>query len=215
MPDISRRHLLLVASQCESMPHLEHLKEAADTLHQVLTDRSLGQCQSGLPDGRSLLCGELDADSVRQEIRSAIEHASRHAATLVLCLLGHGFVPGEGDPTLYLMTWHSVSGIRRAAVNVAELLLEAADHPGVNGVLAVVDTCHAAAAVSALPGLLNGTRAGRAPFAVLAAATAPQEAFDLCFSRSLAQVLREGTPHSGPHQKIDELQEALEKALTQ
>jgi hypothetical protein len=98
-----RRHLLVLAPHCRSMPPLDRLADAAQGLERVLLNPQLGECQPGLPDGRSLLKGNnLGSQEIRASVDEAVRHAAQREATLVLALLGHGFVPGMTS-TLYLM----------------------------------------------------------------------------------------------------------------
>ncbi|GAA4460007.1 hypothetical protein [Phytohabitans houttuyneae] len=191
-----RRHLLVVASQCRDLPFLDGLEEAARGLHDALADAAVGGCAPGLPDGGSLHHGELAAEQIEQLVRAAAGHAARHEATLVLALLGHGFIPGTA-PTLYLMGLHSRQGVREGAVDVRRLLLEAADRPGVNGVVGIIDTCTAAAAQPSMAELATGTRGGRTRLALLMAAAVGQDAYELRLSRGATGVLRAGVADAG------------------
>jgi len=139
----------------------------------------------------------LTADDIRIGIRAAIDHANQQNAMLVLALLGHGFVPGQ-DPTLYLMASQSQAGIRHSAVNVRDLLVEAADAPGGNGVIAIVDTCTAAAGAPEVAQLAAGIRAGKTRCSLLMASALHQKAFDLRLSRQVASLLRTGITGAGP-----------------
>jgi hypothetical protein len=191
----NRRHLLVVGSQCEAMPDLPTLGDRTRRLHEVLRDPQLGGCLPALPDGRSLLV-EVDNDPLRhtalnEAIDQAIGHAADRQATLVLALLGHGFKPGD-DPNLYFMAWDTIEGSRRSAVNVTARLTEAVDEPGIDGVIALVDTCFAATAPPAGVSLVSGTRQGRTRLAVLMAAAANQPAYDLRFSDAVSDILRAG-----------------------
>ena len=68
--------------------------------------------------------------------------------------------------------------VRLDAVNVQNLLLNAVDHPGVDGVIGVIDTCMAAGAVPPMGDVLAGCRGGRTRLALLLAAGVDQEAFE-------------------------------------
>jgi hypothetical protein len=186
-----RRHLLVVASQCELMAQLTLLEDAAAELHRVLSDPALGACEPGLPDGRSLRVGTLAADQVRSEIRAAVDHAARHQATLVLALLGHGFVPGNTND-LHMMVSGSREGDTLSSISVSAIFEDAADRLGLNGLVGLVDTCSAAGAIPGTNRLLQGNRAGRTRLAMLMAAAVQQSAVDFRFTRGLAALLRAG-----------------------
>lgn len=97
------RHLLVVAPQCSSMHKLTRLGEAASSLYDALAHPDLGGCAPGLPGRGSLIVGDgLSSTEIRELIVEAIEYAEDRRATLLLALLGHGFVPGSTN-TLYLM----------------------------------------------------------------------------------------------------------------
>ncbi|MEU1969408.1 hypothetical protein ABZ541_29145 [Micromonospora sediminicola] len=179
------------------MPSLEGLALVAADLRDVLTDEAIGGCRPGLPDGRALLSGELDRAVIEFSVREAIAYAADESATLVLALLGHGFVPGE-DPTLYLMAHRSREGVRAEAVNVPNLLIEAADRQNIGGVIALIDTCTAAAAQPSFRDLANGARAGGTQASLLMASGVGRAAFDFAMSRALAALLRSGVPDLAP-----------------
>jgi hypothetical protein len=170
---MSRRHLLVVASQCRNMRRLQRLDEAAHSLVDAFLDATGGACDAALPDGRSLLSGELTSREITEAVETAIRHASRREATLVLALLGHGFVAG-GSTRLYFMGYDSQDQVRLDAVDVQSLLLSAVDHVGINGVIGVIDTCMAAGAVPPMGDVLAGSRGGRTRLALLLAAGVDQ-----------------------------------------
>lgn len=193
------RHLLVIASQCSTMGKpLADLEPAAHALDAVLRDPDVGGCAPGLPDGRSLAVLRAGQDNgwIYAAVRKAIEHAAACQATLVLALLGHGFIAGD-DPTLYFMAPDSAEDVRDSAVNVGELLVEACDRQGVAGVLAVVDTCNAAGAAIGLDRLAVGARRGRSPLALLMASAVGQASRRLRLSRELAALLSAGSPDAG------------------
>lgn len=212
------RHLLVIASQCLSMPHLPGLGSTAEALRDVFCDPELGACAPGLPDGRSLIV--LDTGStathtsadIRESVRTAIGHAAARRATLVLALIGHGFVPGESS-ILYFMGPDAQEELRDTAVNVPELLLEAADRPGVAGVVGIIDTCHAGGALPDMGELATGARAGRTALAVLMASAAGQEARDLRLSRELATLLRNGTLPAGLEITVETAASAISRRI--
>ncbi|OKK10453.1 hypothetical protein AMK09_32735 [Streptomyces sp. CB02488] len=204
------RHLLVVAPQCESMQRLTRLSEAASSLHAALPHPDLGDCAPGLPGGRSSLVVDerLTSDAIRKLIVDAIRYAEDRRASLVLALLGHGFVPGSTN-TLYLMGDDSAEDATEQAVNVGELLAAAANKSYIPSVLGIVDTCHAAGAVPAGQDLTSGAGNGRSRLALLMASSVNQPAFDLSFSRELAGLIREGIPGAGPLLGVDDVQRAL------
>lgn len=196
------------------MGPLIRLEEAAAGLYAALADASLGACEPGLPDGRAaLVAGDgLTSRALLDTVDEAIGHAAEHRATLVLAFLGHGFAAGRTS-TLHLMCADSTEDLRHGAVNVAELLVRAVDHPGVNGVLGIVDTCNAAGAPPAMADLAGGARGGRTRLGLLMASSLGQPAVGLSFSRHLTALLREGLPGTGATLGVSDAREALRGVL--
>ncbi|MFJ2590773.1 hypothetical protein [Streptomyces sp. NPDC087538] len=84
-----------------------------------------------------------------------------------------------------------------SALHVGQLLTDAVDEPGVEGVIALVDTCHAAGAMPDAGRIAGGVRAGRTRLSVLTAAAADQAARGMRLSFALVEVLREGLAGAG------------------
>ena len=125
----------------------------------------------------------------RALIRDAIRYAAERQATLVLAFLGHGTIPGD-ESSLYYMAPNSVPQDRTLAVNVPVLLTEAADAAGVDGLIALLDTCHAAGGT--VDTVLTGVRDGQVRYEMLMASGATEEAYDLAFSRELGRAAPAG-----------------------
>ncbi|MGY1584726.1 vWA-MoxR associated conflict system protein [Streptomyces sp. MN13] len=198
MTEGQHRHLLVVGAQCKEMGTLARLEEAADSLHSVLTDPALGACAARTGDHPSLLVSAaLEPEDVRKAIRQAACRARDDNAVLVVALLGHGFTaPQQAD--LYYMVAKSTTGSPGSAVHVGQVLTEAVDEPGIEGVIALVDTCHAAGAVPDARGIAGGVRAGRTRLSVLTAAAADQAARDMRLTFAVVDVLRKGITGAGP-----------------
>lgn len=186
-----RRHLLVVASQCERMAPLTLLGSAATELHDVLADSALGACLPGLRDGRSLCVGMLDAEQVCREIREAVEYAAAEGASLVLVLLGHGFVPGSTND-LHMMVGGSRDGDTLSAISVPKIFGDAVDRLGLAGVIGIVDTCSAAGAIPDLGRLLQGNVRGQTRVALLMAAAVQRSAVEFRLARGVTRLLRAG-----------------------
>ncbi|MGW6455979.1 vWA-MoxR associated conflict system protein [Streptomyces sp. NPDC055078] len=210
----TRRHVLVVAPQCAAMERLILLDEAATTLYGVLTDSALGACEPGLPPGATaLVTGDgLTSGTITTTVQRATTYAAQRGAILVLAFLGHGFTPGRTG-TLRLMAADSDDDIRHGSVNVAELLTDALDHPGIPGVVGIVDTCHAAGALPSAHDLTAGTRHGNSRLALLMGSSLNQTASDLAFSRQLAALLRSGLPGAGATLGLPDLRNALRTRL--
>ncbi|MFJ1847430.1 hypothetical protein [Streptomyces sp. NPDC088146] len=202
-----------MAPQNMALGRLDALEDAAHALSAVLQLDDLGQCSPALPGGIALLYG---TDVTQARIEAAVREATRRAgevgATLVLAFLGHGMAP-RGRSDLYVMGADAEPDVLSTAVNVGHLLVEAAEQPGVNGVIGLVDTCHAAGAVPDTKALVAGVRSGRTRVSLLMASGAEQEAYDLVFSQQLAELLRQGIPGAGKHTGVSALREKLRRTV--
>lgn len=196
------RHVVVVGAQCPAEGRLDNLETAARDLHSVLVDPMLGNC---LPcDGveASLLLGDdLAPDQVRDAVTCAARRAARDGGVLVVALLGHGFA----GPHLHLMVGKSARADPTSAVDVPALLGAVANIAGVDGVIALVDTCHAGGAAPQAAVLAGGARDGRTRLAVVTAAAADQNARRMRFSRAVAEVIRAGVDSDRETLRVDEL----------
>ncbi|WP_143671000.1 hypothetical protein [Streptomyces sp. b84] len=205
------RNVLVVGAQCEGGARLEGLEDAARGLHAVLVDPKLGGCVDRGVD--SLLIGtSLGKSQVHEAVEQAAQVAQRDGGSLVLALLGHG-EGAEGTP-LYFVT----SGRKNAAplsnLNVPSLLGDALNHPGLTGLVAIVDTCLSGGAVPATPVITAGRQEGNVRFSLLFAATAKEEAFDMRLSTELTRLIEEGLPSAGEVLKVDDdLMEQLRERI--
>jgi hypothetical protein len=207
----SRRHLLVIAPQCRAKGSLDRLEKAAHALRQVLTDDAIGACVPGLPDGRSVLYGDVSSGEIRDRFDEAIQYASEEGAALILALLGHGFTPDE--TTLYLLGDSGREGAYPGSIEVGALLREAADTQEIDGVIGIVDTCFALGAQSRLQELANGLRGGRVRLSLLMASLATEQAIDLRFSLGLAELLKQGLPGAGPELRVGDVIDELRRRV--
>ncbi|MBJ6646097.1 vWA-MoxR associated conflict system protein [Streptomyces griseoincarnatus] len=201
------RHALVVAPQCEELGVLPGLEEVARDLRDTLTDDWRGACtpavESGLLYGASV--GRSDIDTA---IRDAARRAGESGAMLVVALLGHGMTSGK-NPRLFLMGGDSRRDETGTAVNVAEVLERVLETPGLPGLVALVDTCHAGGATPDLGALDAGVREGATQLSLLMAVGAAQEAHGLAFSRGVVRVLTQGLVGAGEFLFPDALFEAV------
>ncbi|WP_406458093.1 hypothetical protein OH768_27930 [Streptomyces sp. NBC_01622] len=208
------RLLLVVAPQNTAVGHLDELEGAARALGEVLQQNDLGQCLPALAGGVAVLYGtEVTQVRIEAAVRAAARRAGDVGATLVLAFLGHGMAP-PGRSELYVMGADTKPDVLSTAVNVGHLIIEAADQPGVNGVIGLVDTCHAAGAVPDVKALVAGVRGGRTRVSLLMASGADQKAYDLVFSRQLTELLRQGLSGAGKRMGVSALREALRHVVT-
>jgi hypothetical protein len=180
---------------------LKLLDEAARGLHTVLADPELGGCVPCEGENPSLLLGgDLTPTQVRDAVHEAARRAAADGGVLVLALLGHGFA----GPHLYYMVGRSQRTDPTTAVDVRSLLGDIANITGLDGTIALIDTCHAGAAVPPADTLAQGVRAGITRLAVLTATTAGKTARDMRFSRELTELIRGGTATEDDTLSVDE-----------
>ncbi|WP_158866386.1 vWA-MoxR associated conflict system protein [Streptomyces xanthophaeus] len=208
------RHVLVVATQCSLADHeLRGLVEVADELHQVLTDPALGAClDAGVTGGELVRSGSADRATVDKAVREAIVRAGEARAVLVLAFLGHAQSP-KGSPHLFYMAQDSEQDDETTSVDVNALIAAAANRLDIAGVIALVDTCQAGAALPTAAELVSGFRDGQTQVSVLAAAPAQEPAFDLDFSRRITHHVREGFAAAGEFVTVGHYRAALAEDL--
>ena len=192
--------MLVLASQCEQEAELVGLEDVARDLHSLLRDPELGVCEPALPDGDDLVVCDRNnprpAADLTDLVRRAYDAAGDQRATLVLDVLGHGWSTRSAEK-LYFMAWSSKRDAPGSGVEITGLLEEAVGRKGVDGVVALVDLCSAAAAAPSKSALVNGLVEGGTRLAALFAAGAGKDAYGLSFSRELAALLRTGLEGQG------------------
>ncbi|MFE9025482.1 hypothetical protein ACFYOA_04305 [Streptomyces iakyrus] len=203
-PPSPPRHLLVVAPQCPDLGPLDGLEEVALSLHTVLTDAATGGC-----DKSSLLRGaDVTQAQVERAVREAAEQAGEAGATLLLAFLGHGTTPGD-IPRLSFMAGDSRADAPTTVVDLGRLLADALDTPGVEGVVALVDTCRAGGAVPDLTTQGAGVRQGSTMLSILTAVGVAEDAYGLAFTRGVVQVLREGVAGAGEFLSAGDVRDAV------
>ncbi|MDW6057906.1 hypothetical protein SAZ11_07355 [Streptomyces sp. FXJ1.4098] len=194
------RHVLVVGAQCEGGARLEGLEDAACGLHAVLVDPKLGGCVDR--GGDSLLIGTgLGKSQVEAAVEKAAQLARRDGGTLILALLGHG--EGAQGAALHFVTSGRRNDSPLVNVNVSSLLGDTLNHHGLNGLVAIVDTCLSGGAVPPTADVVAGRQQGNVRFSLLFAATAHESAFDMRLSRELTRLIEEGLPGAGDFLKPD------------
>ncbi|MFC4063471.1 hypothetical protein [Actinoplanes subglobosus] len=142
----TRRLVLVIGSQCAVLGkdrELSFLPSRAAQLRDVLMAPELGACLPAVGDG--LLC-----DPTVSEVRAAVSAAFRAAddgdgATLLLAFLGHGLA--IDDDFYYFPRDAAAEGSQQQDLHLSQTLKEhLRDHPGVEGLLVLLDTCDAGAA---------------------------------------------------------------------
>ncbi|MFE9974987.1 hypothetical protein ACFYRD_30655 [Streptomyces hirsutus] len=205
------RHVLVVGAQCKGGGRLEGLEDAACSLHAALVDPKVGGC---VDRGKhSLLIGTgLTRNRVSDAVELAAEAARRDGGPLVLALLGHG-EGAEGTP-LHFVTSGRKNDPSLSNVNVPDLLGAVLNHPGLTGLIAIVDTCLSGGAVPNTPVITAGRQEGNVRFSLLFAATAKEQAYDMRLSTELTRLMEEGLPDAGEFLTVDDaLLEQLRKQI--
>ncbi|MFD5325725.1 hypothetical protein [Streptomyces sp. NPDC127092] len=189
------RHVLVIGAQCPGLGVLAGLEPAAHALHDTLVSPWAGACAKDPAHGPTLLYGPgLTQDAVEKAVRRAGRAAAEAGAVLVLAFLGHGMAAGT---QLYYMAGDSRAEDPLSAVDVGSLLGGLLDTTGLDGLVALVDTCHAGNALPDLPSLANGIRRGDTRLSLLMGAAADEEAYALRFSTTVVKVLQEGVADAG------------------
>ncbi|MFF5970693.1 hypothetical protein ACFY7C_04105 [Streptomyces sp. NPDC012769] len=189
------RHVLVIGAQCPELGLLDDLERAARSLHDTLTTPWAGACEKDPAHGPTLLYGPgLTQQRIETAVRRAGRTAAEAGAVLVLAFLGHGMAAGT---QLYFMAGDSRAEDPLSAVDVGSLLGGLLDSAGLDGLVALVDTCHAGNALPDLKSLAGGIRRGDTRLSLLMGAAADEEAYALRFSTTLVKVLHEGIPDAG------------------
>src|SRR4051794_16137054 len=184
----SKRRILVIGSQCASLPpSLSFLPQAGVDLHAVMTDPELGGCTDAAPGGLMI---DLTVTEVKAAIKEAFRAASEEEATLILAYIGHGTYAGRD---FYLLTRDGVDPPdSETGVQLVQLVKEQhRRHPGLDGLVVLLDTCFSGVGALAAATYWVSELEGALRFEVLTAA-ADRPAYDGCFSRRLVACLREG-----------------------
>lgn len=200
------RHFLVIATQCASEARLPRLDHAAGELSTTIAAPDLGAARGTVLRG-------ADRAEVEAAVRDAVATADDAGAVLVLAFLGHGFSPDNA--TLYYMARDSVRDKPTSAVELGGLLSDAAQHPGLEGVIALVDTCQAASVVPDLRRVTAGVAKGRTGLDVLMSSAANQLSYDMDFTFALTGIIRAGISGAGEEIYVNEkLTDLLRRTLT-
>ena len=104
------RNLLVIGSQCKSLPELSFLPDIAAKLYETMTDLERGACRPALdPSG---LVIDPTVFEAKKAIESAFERAADDEATLLIAFIGHGEQVAEDGDFYLLPTDARVSSAR-------------------------------------------------------------------------------------------------------
>ena len=198
---MGERRALLIGVRNDRFGRLDFVPEVIKDLRAVVLDPEYGACGPALPDGRELLTGPgATRAAMVTALGDAMASAGREQATLFVYFLGHGHKQGED---FYLVAADTPGPDRidsESAVPLGQRIKELLrQYPGIDGLMLVIDACHSGAVISdPVPGLLRQGLRARVEFF---AATRPEEVASRgCFSRSLAELLKRGSPHTADGQ---------------
>lgn len=194
----SRRHALVIGSQCDAREPLDFVPDRVDRLITLLTDPRRGGCE---PEHRgSVRLIDPTAADFMAAVEEAVVSASAAQATLIICFIGHGVTRPmpNGELKFFLMPTDG-SGVRPRPDTAYEVgshlafLLSDLDVAGLDGLMLVIDACHSG--MGALEVMSKaGTVTGSTRMLVLGS-TFDEVSYEGCFSRSLIALMEHGLPH--------------------
>jgi len=188
---MGQRRALVIGSQCKPYGDLPFLPDYAQDLYTVLTKPKIGGCTSALGDETGLLI-DPTVKEVEDTIERTFQLASRAGDTLLLALVGHGW--GKDRTFYFLATDSPRPPTLRTAVPLADLLRDTwGRHSGIDGLLLLIDTCHAGIAGLDTASELEGALKSAARYEILMA-TGEDSAYGGCFTHVLVETLRKGLP---------------------
>jgi tetratricopeptide (TPR) repeat protein len=185
---MGQRRILVIASQCEALRHLDFLPQVAQDLYGVMTDPDRGGCVPAVAE-QGLLVDPTTSDA-RKAIKDAFRRASVDGATLLFAWIGHGEFTGND---FYLLPRDAeLPPDSDSAIHLVHLIKEQhARSGGIDGLAVLLDTCYSGVAAHDATRAWVGELGGTLRFDLLSAA-ADRPAADGCFSRSLTGLLKEG-----------------------
>jgi hypothetical protein len=190
-----RKGLVIGARWREFGGDQAHITDAADRIAAALFAPMLGACEPALDDVG--VVHDPDRDELDACLDQAFASASAAGATLVLCLVGHGYRMTSKGPYHFVPSDHPAiydNGDRGylLADNIPRL---EASHPGSDGVILLVDACESG----------NLWRPDRRGWAVamrrvaLATSTSAKAAYGARFTRVISEAMESGIPRMGAY----------------
>ena len=183
------RNLLVIGSQCGSLPELSFLPDVATRLYKAMTDPERGACQPAL-DPSGLVIDPTVAEA-KDAIGTAFERAANDGATLLLAVIGHGEQETEDGDFYLLPTDARVPPRDETALNLVNLVKGLRREFETDGLVVLVDTCYSGTGAVTAGKAWPSMSLGEFRFEFLAA-TADRPAFDGCFSKSLIRWVQRG-----------------------
>lgn len=193
----SRRHALVIGSQCDALQVLDFVPDRVDRLIGLLTDSQRGGCEpEGHGSTRLLNPGIAE---LKDAIREAVVFAASKKASLLVVFIGHGvrrqkpdggtaffLMPADGDPE------EPDSDNAYEAGHVLRSLLSGSAAKDLDGMFLILDACHAG--TGALDVMTQAAMiTGKKRLQILGS-TFDEVSYEGCFSRSLIDLMQLGDP---------------------
>jgi hypothetical protein len=173
-----------------------HITEAADLLSAALFDPALGACEPAV-DGVKVV-HDPTLDKLDVHLTQAFAAASRADATLVICLVGHGYRTSTGGPYYFVPSDHPgeyAEAERHGYPLATRIPALDAEHSGTNGLILLVDACHSGNLWR--PGMRKWTDSLRR--FELVTSTGAGAAWSARFTRAVADGMESGISGAGPY----------------
>ncbi|EID79008.1 hypothetical protein W59_15616 [Rhodococcus opacus RKJ300 = JCM 13270] len=204
----------MIASQCPALGEtytLSFLPELAHELYDVLTDSRLGACSPALAQKDSSLLLDPTRAEVLYAIESAFIDSAQEGATLVIALIGHGLACE--DDFYYLCADATGTGKSMTDVHLSQALKEGLrDHADLDGLIVLLDTCHAGVAAQQSARAWGDVGLGlKSRRYELLTSSANSNAYGGDFTRTMVRVLKTGVPAAGTTIDARYLREPLVK----
>jgi hypothetical protein len=185
------RHALVVGSQCDELANqrLSFLPDRARRLFELLTDSGRGNCAPA-PD--SVLLEDPTLAELEEAVETAVKRAVSARATLVFAFIGHAEtdISRTSRPLFLLPRDGSAAAPKsKTAYEIGHRLGEM-DLGGLDGLILILDTCHAGAGVRDV--IKSGLDLKDQVRLELLAGTYLREARNGCFSQSLIDLMENG-----------------------
>lgn len=199
MVKTARRGLVVSARWLALGSGREYIAEAAESVASALFDPALGACTPAL-DGIRVLRDPTRAE-LGARMREAFAAASDSLALLVICLVGHGYLPGSAGPFYFLPSdhpGHFDSADRDGYPLAQNILALSRAHQDIDGLILLVDACRSGSLWR------PETRHWSLPLArfAMATATGAGPAWSARFSHAVGEGMESGIAQAGHRLKV-------------
>ena len=188
---MGKRRALVIASQCDSLPELPFLTSRAEALYDVLTDATIGQCESVFDDVRSGLLLDGTVDEIETSIERAFQHASIQKDTLIVALIGHGW--GDKDKYYYLAKNSPNPPTHRGGIPVARCFVDILGrYSEIDGLILLIDTCYSGNAAIETVRVFSRELKKPKRYEIVTATGSGKSAYDGCFTQAIVDTMKQG-----------------------